>query len=313
MVKTSKFGNNNVMNWGGTFYCISSTITIELSEFDSNNASLGGALSFPRDSSVVIKSSTFDKNTATSWGGALHTGLRCNITIDASKFDRNAAADGGVLYSTENNIITISDSSFTNNNSITGAVIYNAIGSTMNNYGLLLVANNSAERNAVLYLSGTKFSGDDSGHVHVIFSNNKGSLVAFNSNVTFMGSAIFSNSHPPQTTTSNFQEGGVMTLIQSYIFLGGTSTFEYNHAENGGAILSSESKLNVNGASCYYSSQYSNWKRRRCQFLKLIANYRAPSHLLITLQCIKGEDFMPSAHLSRLFLHCISFSIQEQY
>ena len=108
-------------------------------------------------------------------------------------------------------------------------------------HSFLLVDNNKADRYAVIYLSDSKFFGNDSGNA--TFSNNLGSLVAFNSNITFTGYATFVNNTPSQTVSGDFQEGGAITLFQSNVFFDGV----YNHAENGGAIHSTESKLYVNG------------------------------------------------------------------
>ena len=78
-------------------------------------------------------------------------------------------------------------------------------------------------------------------------SNNLGSLVAFNSKITFIGYALFMNNQPAKTFVRDFQEGGAITLFQSNVFFNGACSFEHNLAENGGAILSTESKLYVNG------------------------------------------------------------------
>ena len=75
---------------------------------------------------------------------------------------------------------------------------------------------------------------------------NLGSLVAFNSNVTFKGYARFVNNQPPQTTTGDFQEGGAITLFQSKVFFDEACNLEHNFAESGGAIHSTDSKLYVN-------------------------------------------------------------------
>ena len=67
--------------------------------------------------------------------------------------------------------------------------------------------------------------------------------MAFNGNIIFTGYATFVNNQPSQTASSNFQEGGAITLFQSNAFFDGECNLEYNHAENGGAIHSTESKL----------------------------------------------------------------------
>ena len=71
--------------------------------------------------------------------------------------------------------------------------------------------------------------------------------MAFNSNITFIGYAIFVNNGPLQTTTDNLQEGGAITLYLSNAFFDGKCNFEHNHAESGGAIYSSDSNLYVTG------------------------------------------------------------------
>ena len=112
-------------------------------------------------------------------------------------------------------------------------------------HSFLLVDNNKADRYAVIYLSDSEFIGNDSGSA--TFSYNLGSLVAFNSNITFNGYATFMNNTPSQTVAGDFQEGGAITLLQSKVFFDGVCNLEYNHAENGGAIYSTESELYVNG------------------------------------------------------------------
>ena len=107
-------------------------------------------------------------------------------------------------------------------------------------HSFLLVNNNKADRYAVIYLSDSEFIGNDSGNV--TFSNNLGSLMAFNSDITFTGYVTFVNNTSSQTVSGDFQEGGAITLFQSNVFFDGV----YNHAENGGAIHSAESKLYVN-------------------------------------------------------------------
>ena len=102
-----------------------------------------------------------------------------------------------------------------------------------------------ADRYAMMYLSDSKFIGNDSENA-IIFSNNLGSLVGFNSNMTFTGYATFVNNTPLQTVSGDFQEGGAITLFQSNIFFDGACNLEHNHSENGGAIHSTESKVYVN-------------------------------------------------------------------
>ena len=139
----------------------------------------------------------------------------------------------------------LNSSNFTNNISPIGAIIYAAPRSTIQYNSFLLIDSNKAHRYAVIYLSDSELMGNYSGKA--TFSNNLGSLVAFNSNITFTGYATFVNNTPSQNVSGDFQEGGAITLFQSNIFFDGVCNLEHNHAENGGAIHSTESKLYVNG------------------------------------------------------------------
>ena len=242
-INASEFHNNSA-TVGGVLYSSSSNITINASEFHNNSANYGGVLG-SYSSNITINASEFHNNSATYDGGVLGSSSS-NITINASEFHNNSATyDGGVLDSDSSTITIVGTSIFTKNASPIGAVIYSSGGSKIQHHNYLLIDNNWANRYAVIYLSDSDFIG----HVseNVTFSNNLGSLVAFNSNITFMGYARFENNQPPQTITGDFQEGGAITLFQSNIFFDGSCNLEHNIAENGGAILSTESKLYVNG------------------------------------------------------------------
>ena len=268
-IKESKFQHNSAAKWGGVLDSYGSTITIEESEFQHNSATVGGVL-YSFSNNIIIKESEFQHNSVTSEGGVL-TSYSSNIIIEDSEFkfnsvtyyggvvysssstitieesrfhSNNATIEGGVLYSSSSTI-TIGGSIFTENGSPIGAVIYSSDNSEIQCHNYLLIDNNWAARYAVIYLSDSQFIGY--GSENVMFSSNLGSLVAFNSNITFMGYARFVNNQPPQTTTGDFQEGGAITLFQSNVFLDRTCSLEHNLAENGGAIHSTASKLYVNG------------------------------------------------------------------
>ena len=271
-IEASGFQDSNATYWGGVLYSSSSTITIEASGFQDNYANEGGVL-YSRSSTITIEGSEFQDNNARSWGGVLYSDSNNTITIEASEFHdnyaslggvldsfasstitiegsgfhgNNATDRGGVLYSYSNNNITIAGSNFTNNISPIGAIIYATSRSMIQHiHGFLLVDNNKADRYAVIYLSDSEFIGNSS--ENATFSNNLGSLMAFNSNITFTGYATFVNNTPSQTVSGDFQEGGAITLLQSNVFIDGVCNLEHNHAENGGAIHSTESKLYVNG------------------------------------------------------------------
>ena len=188
--------------------------------------------------SSSMSGNVFGNNTATLSGGVLES-LGSNITIEESGFcNNNATYIGGALLSTISTI-TIGGSNFTKSGSPTGAVIAAREGSEIRYHNNLLIANNSADSYGVIYLSDSEFSGQDSGNI--TFSNNLGSLVAFNSKITFIGYALFMNNQPAKTFARDFQEGGAISPFQSNVFFDGACSFEHNLAENGGAILRANS------------------------------------------------------------------------
>ena len=246
-IEGSGFYDNYARSAGGVLYSYNynnCNITIESNEFHGNNADEGGVL-YSWGSTITIEASEFHNNNACR-GGVLES-ISSTITIEASEFhDNNAIDRGGVLDSSYSSNITIAGSNFTNNVSPIGAIIYATSRSMIQHiHSFLLVDNNKADRYAVIYLLDSEFFGHDS--ENATFSSNLGSLMAFNSNITFTGYATFVNNTPSQTDSGDFQEGGAITLLQSNVFFDGECNLEYNHAENGGAIHSTESKLYVNG------------------------------------------------------------------
>ena len=242
-INASIFQNNSVWAIGGVLSSYNySTTTIKTSKFENNHANSAGVLYFS-SSIAVIEASEFYDNTA-NFGGVL-TSSSSIITIKGSEFDSNSATTSGGVLVSYNNTIIVGGSNFTKNSSPIGAVINAGDGTKIQYRNYLMIMNNTADNYAVIYLCDAEFSGNKSGNI--LFSNNFGSLLAISSNITFSSYAEFMNNQPLQTTSSNFQEGGAITLFQSNIFFDGKCNLEHNHAENGGAIHSTESKLYVYG------------------------------------------------------------------
>ena len=164
-VERSEFHNNSAIDNGGVLYFRykGTKIKIEASEFYNNNAKYGGVL-IAFDSIITIKSSSFHYNS----------------TIE----------EGGVLYSVASTI-TMDSSNFTKNRSPIGAVIFAHEGSKLQFQNYLLFDANSAEDYGVIYLTDSQLNGNPSSSF--IFSNNLGSLVASNSNITINRCASFVN------------------------------------------------------------------------------------------------------------------------
>ena len=302
IINESEFCNNSAIRWGGVMDSRYGTTIINSSIFSGNTAYSGGALQ-SHHSNFTVKESKFHWNTApatNSSGGALDCHWS-RIKIEECEFGYNAAFAGGALLADRSNItivrsafhnttgtnrlgggalighksnITIDDTMFTNNTSPIGAVIH-AYDSKLTQHNSLLIVNNSATRycvfclvNSDLYMYGE----------NVTISNNLGSLVTFNANVSFNGFVKFENNRPPVTTADpNFYEfeGGAMTLFQTNVFFGGICNLRHNLAENGAAILSTESKIFVygevsiahnratrNGGGIYLSNSELNCQRR---------------------------------------------------
>ena len=249
-IVASKFYNNRVTPYrgiyaaqGGVLYSDNSTITIETSEFHENSALKGGVL-YSVNSTITIEASEFYDNNAPH-GGVIHS-INSTVTNEASDFYyNNAINSGGVLYSLSSSITIGSSSNCSNNTSPIGAVIYATDSSKIYLHNYLLIESNLAGRYAVIYLFDSELRGRDS--ANVTFSSNLGSLVAFNSNITFSGYVELVNNQQTQTIAGDFQEGGAITLIQSSAVFDGECNFEQNSAENGGAIQSTDSKLYING------------------------------------------------------------------
>ena len=283
-IEMCKFHRNYATSFGGVLVSEQSTTKLERSDFHGNSAQLGGVVLSVSDN-ITIEMSKFYGNNATEAGGVLHSNAnllhnngkascidRNTITLKRSEFYGNSAGDGGVVscvcstitmeastfddntailkggvLTSVDSTITTGNSAFINNTSTVGAVIFAIQNSKIQQHNSLQINNNLAVENAVILLHNSEFIGHDKGNV--TFSNNQGSLVAFISDVTFRGDAMFKNNTPPNTTTQSgdIQEGGAITAFKSNIRFDGRFYCMHNQAENGGAIHSTESKLYVNG------------------------------------------------------------------
>ena len=152
-ISQSMFDSNKAIDYaygGALFAERGSFINVRNSTFSNNHASYRGVL-YSFCSNIVIEATRFISNTG-SYGGALWS-YGSNISIETSEFHNNIATqEGGVLLPSSINII-ISDSHFTNNNSSIGAVIYATEGSKLEYDDTIIVANNSVERYALIYLT----------------------------------------------------------------------------------------------------------------------------------------------------------------
>ena len=263
-ISASKFYYNAAkrINNGDALFTLESKVNITGSKFNNNNHSgvIDGI-----DSEIIITSSTFDKNI----GGVVRA-MRVNMHIRGSQFTRNTANEsryGGVMWLATTNIsitncnfsdntafkggvfevgstnLTLTSCRFYRNYAFWGGVLRALRGSLVITNGLNVLENNSGHQGIVHFMES---SGMLSGIIG--FINNSGSFIAHYSSVTFKTSTYFIGGSPLKTNkVILYQEGGAITGFQSNIFLDGKCIIRNNHAENGGAIYTTQSKINVLG------------------------------------------------------------------
>ena len=239
--------DENYAGWqGGALEIVDSRAEIESNHFGSNVAHYKGGAVYFNGSNVSLQKCEFNSNYASNWGGAIDS-TESQIVINAGTFYNNSVSYQGGALRFDNDIVTLIDNWFTNNNAPTGSVIYASQNSTIHQLYTLLANHNWAERYGMVYLIDSEFHQHQSGNA--TFINNFGSVMLFNSNITINGYLMSTlNNQPRQKDEkAQFQEGGAITLFLSNAFIGGTLHFEYNRADNGGAVFSIGSKVYVEG------------------------------------------------------------------
>ena len=238
-------GDNDTMNryyslyahgsTGGVGVFIHSVVFIRNSTFSNNTAINGGVLFLIGKSNATIYSSQIVYNSAAlEAGGGICADESTNIEIESTTFKHNTARVGGALYVRHTDMV-LRDIEFTENSATNGGACL-ILNSTVRSSGSLVITHNSAKFSTI-YLGNSMayFMGS------VMFSYNLNSFYIFhNSNITFNGHVTFKHS---TSSSSFFQEGGAMTIYRSTVIFEGTCSMEHNHAENGGALYATESKV----------------------------------------------------------------------
>ena len=169
--------------------------------------------------------------------------------INRCRFSGNRARDfGAVLIAPLNNTIFIFNTVMSNN--------------TVEKIGIILIHYGSLMCSGVLFLNniaGTgivaAFYGMANFRQNTILINNTGSLYAVASELTLQDNFSVLNGKAP--VVNDFlptQEGGAFTIIQSSAFFNGNVILMYNSAENGGALLMSESRAIIIGSITIYNN-----------------------------------------------------------
>lgn len=119
----------------------------------------------------------------------------------------------------EDSSVTMGEIIITSSSASTGAAMFSTR-STLNATKSLLISDNTAHSMGTLYLVHSSFKFGDK----IEISENYGSLVMFNSNATFMGSAKIINCPEPVRSHSQLDirnhEGGAVTLFKSRVIFG---------------------------------------------------------------------------------------------
>lgn len=251
-MKASQFNENTVSYGGGALQVESSMLFMDKCEFLSNRATLGGALLI-LGSNSTIHSCHFLHNTALLEGEDFRDQI---IRRFGTSYFYNTANHGGAMFLSNSsiNIQTNSTQStmVSRNQAKRGAAIY-ALNSTLTTYGLVTITENTATEYSTVYVI------ESIGHFMgmLVISNNTGSFLLYNSNVTFTGKTLFQNCSSLPENTAKFEEGGAVTLYQSNLFIKGDCKMERNEAKNGGTMLITESKVFISSATSIVNSKAS--------------------------------------------------------
>ena len=249
-IETSHFIDNMANTGGGAIQVDTTATVLNISKcsFIGNKAAMWGGSIQANGTGLNVKQSNFTQNKAQE-GGALH--VHGIISTDGnlneyfsksnileSNFSGNTADTKGGAIFVEFEILNSRSNIFTNNEARIGAILYMLSGPSVKFKNNLVTANKAHQGLAFIFQSQVTISGN------TIFCNNTGSLFVFNSQVNLSDNATtFVNNISP--ISIGYPEGGAITAFQSTINFLGLCSFINNSAENGGAILATDSNLNV--------------------------------------------------------------------
>ena len=280
-INKSVFLSNSATDHGASVFAYKSTVFVYECSFENNFAGAGAgiatqegkidvaasnffnnvvlrhaaALDFYKDS-PTIRGCTFVNNVAHSFAGAVLFWFSTGIIYGKITPEGEVQSCNGTswhCYSNEsdyealiNNIndtpqFVIRDKTvFISNSAPTGAAIY-VIKSTVKSCGPIIFLKNYVTLNSAVYFldSNGTFEGTTE------MSQNRGSFFAFNSDIIFSGCNRFVDNVPPRNTSTDLNEGGAVTIVQTTLTLRGESRFKNNRAEIGGAIAATESQLRL--------------------------------------------------------------------
>ena len=274
-ITNSVFSKNSVDYGGGAIGLLHSTFQINDSMLIENIADFGGGgIGLLYYSTLHCYNSTFSDNTVMqtdhieAGGGAIGAWDNCNVTVDGGLFSGNSAPNvlGGAIAEAYSVSLVIKNTLFTGNEAhIGGAILVAYMYIDPIDIQNCSFINNTAQTGGAMaaYLSHINSSGSlnvqdntaDAGVFFVgfcrifirgalTFLNNTGSLMIYNSQITFEGESHITNNECKNTSGSLDQGGGLTSFQSTVNFTGNSNTYiMYNEAYNGGGILSTESAL----------------------------------------------------------------------
>ena len=201
-------------------------------------------------SEYFIDNCTFEFNVAAGYYGLIFI-IYGTVTVSRSTFQSNYLNGLNIIHAWSTDMKLLETNVFHSNIVLYfGGVVFIRGGSIVTT-GALEVTNNIAMSRIVVTIIDSRalFSGN------INFKNNTGSLYAYSSNVTFLGSTAFVNQreYSRDDTHAQFglgitrlQVGGSITGVYSNLNFHGSVILTHNSAISGGAILTFESRMTFN-------------------------------------------------------------------
>ena len=233
------FAFNVAINNGGAIATNNTSIVHSSRDgFFNNRADTGAVIYADNGPHTFVNSGTFSDNIVYGEGGIIDVGEIAVLMIVNSLFIRNTAVNsiGSIIDAVTLSVVTITDSQFINN-SARGWVLLVADLGTLNMSGLHFI--NCIGGIALVQLVGSTVFVENTN-----FVNNTGSIILYNSKLTFSG-----NNSLVRMTVFYDKPGrdSTLTAIQSLLVFNGNCAFIGNHAYNGGAVHATESSLYLLG------------------------------------------------------------------
>ena len=252
----------NRANSGGAMYTQTSSITLINNIFTDNDAKFDdGVLRSFTDYNVHVIRCQFINNSATD-GGSISAD-KSNINSNQNVFSHNYAKKHAVMIALLSNVTTCEDffifnigelrvmgayfgtftihSTFIGYNRARNGTVFDMFHVTFYSHGIVNIINNEANEGVIkYYLCQADLSSE------TLFNNNTGSIVIFDSNITFNGTTYISN--------CNASSDSVLLIGLSSVVFYGVSIIANNQALQGGAIYIEDSRVFLRGETIIISN-----------------------------------------------------------